>query len=288
MSSASSRSVLRIKASCGAGLARRSHPSTSAAAASSAATTTTTTKTGRRGFSSLGVIGGCLSFFFVPAGARASTVSTSAGFFGKFLNPEFKQARDYVGLGMRKFLDGDVAGSVADFDEAISLDASYKGRLWQRGLSLYYTRDYSEAAEQFRVDVSLNPNDTEEALWTYLCEAQTVGPAKAREQFLVVGTDPRPLLRTVYKVYRRPTSQGEGQDDGPGEILEVASRSGSAHDDFYAKLYVSLWHESVGNADLAKKFMLEAVDTRYALQSGDYMCGLANVHLQQRGWSTAG
>ena len=81
--------------------------------------------------------------------------------------------------------------SVADFDEAISLDASYKGRLWQRGLSLYYTRDYSEAAEQFRVDVSLNPNDTEEALWTYLCEAQTVGPAKARDQFLVVGTDPR-------------------------------------------------------------------------------------------------
>ncbi len=224
------------------GRPRRSHPSTSAPSAAMASTA----KMGRRGFSSLGL--GCclpLSLLLAPPGARASTV-TSAGFFGKFLNPEFKQARDFVQRGMRKFLDGDVAGrsaaderftpthtpllpslssssrlscpsrrrgagasssffmasvrlsqsadfaaaaavvalfvvrSVADFDEAIALDAAYKGRLWQRGLSLYYTRDFEAAAEQFRADVALNPNDTEEALWTYApCPLNSPNPLSA-------------------------------------------------------------------------------------------------------------
>ncbi len=48
--------------------------------------------------------------------------------------------------------------------------------------------------------------------------------------------------------------------------MQVASASGSAHDAFYGRLYASLWHESMGEAGLAKQLMLEAVDTRYALQ----------------------
>lgn len=39
---------------------------------------------------------------------------------------------------------------------------------------------------QFRYDVAVNPNDTEESIWAFLCEAQLVGPDKARENWLQV------------------------------------------------------------------------------------------------------
>ena len=63
--------------------------------------------------------------------------------------------------------------------------------------SLYYAGRYEEAASQFRTDVSYNPNDTEESLWTWLSDARRAGPDLARKQFLEVGRDPRPLLRVV-------------------------------------------------------------------------------------------
>lgn len=44
---------------------------------------------------------------------------------------------------------------------------------------------------QFRDDVAVNPNDTEESIWAFLCEAQLVGPDAAREQFLQVRSPPR-------------------------------------------------------------------------------------------------
>jgi tetratricopeptide (TPR) repeat protein len=190
------------------------------------------------------------------------------------------QARKRVQEGMRTFLDGNVEASVAKFDQALALDPSYKPKLWQRGLSLYYTKQYAEAAEQFRCDVAYNPNDTEEALWTFLSESQLVGPQKARKDFLLVGKDPRPLLRTVYDVYRN------AETTSPDEILQVARTSYSAHDEFYSNLYAALWYESMGKGfeDDAKRLMLQSLDTRYALQSGDYMCGLAEVHCKVRKW----
>jgi len=59
-----------------------------------------------------------------------------------------------------------------------------KPYLWQRGLSLFYAGRYADAAEQFRTDVAVNPNDTEEAIWAYLAEAQLVGAEQARQQLL--------------------------------------------------------------------------------------------------------
>ena len=41
---------------------------------------------------------------------------------------------------------------------------------------------------QFRDDVAVNPNDTEESIWAFLCEAQLLGAEAARQQFLQVGS----------------------------------------------------------------------------------------------------
>ncbi|KAM0867904.1 hypothetical protein ACQ4PT_041671 [Festuca glaucescens] len=89
-----------------------------------------------------------------------------------------------VRRGMQLFKQGDVAGSAAEFDRAIELDPRQKAYLWQRGLSLYYLDRFEDAAEQFRLDVAENPNDTEESIWCFLCEAQLYGVEEARKRFL--------------------------------------------------------------------------------------------------------
>jgi hypothetical protein len=56
--------------------------------------------------------------------------------------------------------------------------------LWQRGLTLYYLGQYEEGARQFREDVAVNPNDTEESIWAFLCEAKLQGAGEARRNML--------------------------------------------------------------------------------------------------------
>lgn len=43
---------------------------------------------------------------------------------------------------------------------------------------------FEEGAAQFRLDVAQNPNDTEESIWCFLCEAQLYGVDGARQKFL--------------------------------------------------------------------------------------------------------
>lgn len=47
-------------------------------------------------------------------------------------------------------------------------------------------RRWEEGAKQFRDDVAVNPADTEEAIWAFMCEARLWGPQRARDQFLEV------------------------------------------------------------------------------------------------------
>lgn len=52
----------------------------------------------------------------------------------------------------------------------------------------------------------------------------------------------------------------------------------------WAVQYTGLYHESFGDASRAEKAMLEAVQTPYAQQSGDYMAAVAAVHCLTRGF----
>lgn len=56
-------------------------------------------------------------------------------------------------------------------------------------LSIYllpFYRRFEEGAQQFRLDVAQNPNDTEESIWCFLCEAQLYGVDEARKRYLEV------------------------------------------------------------------------------------------------------
>ncbi|XP_034221095.1 uncharacterized protein LOC117631878 isoform X2 [Prunus dulcis] len=151
--------------------------------------------------------------------------------------------------GMVLFRQGDVSGSVAEFDKAIELDPRQQAYLWQRGLSLYYLDRFEEGAEQFRLDVAQNPNDTEESIWCFLCEAQLYGTSEARERFLEVGQDPRPVMRDAYNMFK------EGGDPEKKKT------------------------------DAAELHIVTAYQSPYGQRSDDYMASLAKVHCLCRKWS---
>ncbi|KAG8649646.1 uncharacterized protein LOC110620122 isoform X2 [Manihot esculenta] len=154
--------------------------------------------------------------------------------------------------GMVLFRQGDVLGSLAEFDKAIELDPRQKAYLWQRGLSLYYLDRFEEGAEQFRLDVAQNPNDTEESIWCFLCEAQLYGVDEARKRFLE---------------------------------LVTAFSNGPENEYFYASLYAGLYHESQNKPDAAKFHIVAACRSPYGQRSDDYMAALSKVHCLCRNWS---
>lgn len=183
---------------------------------------------------------------------------------------------DLMRKGMEAFQQSRVADSVTLFDESAS--AGYpKAMLWQRGLSLYYADRFEDGATQFRKDVEMNPNDTEESIWAMLCEAQTLGFEEARKRMLVVGRDGRRVMRTVYSLFR-------GEDEATNlEALRKAA-SGGGGDQFYAALYLGLFAEARGDKAEAKRWITQATASKYAKTSGDYMADLARVHKKVRGW----
>lgn len=177
--------------------------------------------------------------------------------------------------GMLLFRKGDVLGSLVEFDKAIELDPRQKAYLWQRGLSLYYLDRYDEGAEQFRLDVAQNPNDTEESIWCFLCEAQLYGVDGARKRFLEVGRDPRPVMREAYNMFK---------DGGDPEKTVAAFLSGQPNEYFYASLYVGLYYESQNEPDAAKAHLIAACQSPYGSRTDDYMAALAKVHCECRNW----
>ncbi|XP_038716346.1 lipoprotein NlpI [Tripterygium wilfordii] len=192
-------------------------------------------------------------------------------------NDNAREAILAIRRGMLLFRQGDVLGSLAEFDKAIELDPRQKAYLWQRGLSLYYLDRFEDGAEQFRFDVAQNPNDTEESIWCFLCEAKLYGVQGARKRFLKVGRDPRPVMRETYNLFK---------DGGYPEKLVAAFSNGRESEYFYASLYAGLYHESQNKLDSAKFHIMAACQSSYGQRSDDYMVSLAKVHCLCRNWST--
>jgi hypothetical protein len=218
----------------------------------------------------------------VAAAAAAAAVAAAAAAASASASTA-DDPRALVAAGMRAFERGDVAASLDAFDAALVAAPSMRPYLWQRGLSLYYLGSpedpapWREGARQFRDDVAVNPNDTEEAIWAFLCEARLEGAPAARAKFLKVGRDRRPVMRAAVEAFEAGSV--------PERILVAAGGDGEGHDGFYARLYVGLWHESEGDVGAARAALEAAAATAYARGSGDYMAALARVHCRQRGWA---
>ena len=178
--------------------------------------------------------------------------------------------------GMAKFVNDDVEGSIADFDLVVQGAPRMEPYMWQRGLSLYYAERYEDGAAQFRKDVAVNPNDTEEAIWAFLCDARDPNVGFDRADLMRTGPDPRRYMRAAYDLF-------DARDAASDAALEAVAALGPV-DEFYSLLYRGLWREARGDEAGARDLLVAAAQTQYANRSGDYMAALALVHCKRRGW----
>jgi lipoprotein NlpI len=165
------------------------------------------------------------------------------------------------------FGTGRLQESAAAFDRVAALLPGYAPQLWQRGIALYYVGRYEDCRAQFESHRTVNPNDVENAAWHFLCVARADSVKVAREALLPVGPDRRAPMAEIYAMFRGDLS--------PGDVMVAAGDSPGAQ--FYAFLYIGLYHEAAGRADLARENITAAAAEAYA-SVGGYMHMVARVH----------
>lgn len=164
------------------------------------------------------------------------------------------------------FENGRIKESAAGFDRLVKLVPDKAPDLWQRGIVLYYAGRYKDCREQFESHRTVNPNDVENAAWHFLCVARAESPEKARAALLPVGPDSRVPMREIYQMFRGELA--------PEKVLASAGPQTEAQ--FYAYLYMGLYHEALGNQDRAREYITTAAHGRFA--AGGYMHTVAEVH----------
>eukprot|EP00940_MAST-03C_sp_MAST-3C-sp2_P003059 g3059.t1 len=206
----------------------------------------------------------------------------SGDFYGPIENRE--EAVSRVRKGMSLFRDGDVSGSLREFDAAAALDKRAIGKLWQRGLSLFYSNEYDKAAEQFRIDVALNPADAEESIWHFMSAVESLktkghAPRAALEKarangFLSTEVDAREVCEYALDLMKKGRS-------GAAKLRELARARNDEKDGFYANMYIGLYARLEDDLSTAETSLKRAVKSTYAKTDNDYMIAVATVALRE-------
>ena len=181
--------------------------------------------------------------------------------------------RALLNQAMDDFAAGRLEAAVDGFDEVAALVPEAAPQLWQRGIALYYVGRYQDCREMFESHRTVNPNDVENAAWHFLCVARGESPEAARAALLPVGPDGRAPMREIYEMFRGDRTAEQVMADGE----RLAARQGPSAQ-FYAHLYVGLYHEAVGNDAAAREHFTAAAADRYA-GVGGYMQMVARVHV---------
>lgn len=181
----------------------------------------------------------------------------------------------YQNRGVLNFKAGHFKASVKDFDKYLENRPDEAPHHWQRGISHYYAGMFKEGVAQFEIHKKVNPEDVENAIWHYLCKAKVDGLKKARAALIPIKADRRPWADSAYRLFQGNLS--------PDDMLTAMTKDANAAGDpgtrnyilFYTHLYIGLFHEAEGHADLAKKHILLAAN-KYP--STHYMGDVARVH----------
>src|SRR5262245_3981703 len=88
-------------------------------------------------------------------------------------DPKLGIAYDVRGTAYFKL--GKIKESLADFDRYIELVPKAAAAHWRRGLTLYYADEFAKGVAQFTTSDKEEPNDVENAVWHFLCDAKVKG-----------------------------------------------------------------------------------------------------------------
>jgi lipoprotein NlpI len=188
-----------------------------------------------------------------------------------------KNPEGYDHRGTAQFKLGNIKESLADFDKQIQLAPALGPAHWRRGLTLYYAEKFADGVKQFTSSDKAEPEDVENAVWHFLCNARVQGLKKAQGEMLKVAKDPRgDYMMKIYQMFKG--------DAKPEDVFKSAE-AGKVADDlrkeqrFYANYYVSMYYEAAGEPKKSLEHMKVAVE-KYPI--GHYMMDVANVHLKLR------
>jgi lipoprotein NlpI len=181
----------------------------------------------------------------------------------------------YYWRGRSLFCQGEIKRSILDFDRLVKLAPKLESRQWERGIALYYAGEFERGAKQFELYQTYHDNDVENSTWRYLCVARQHGVAKARETLLPIKNDPRVPMMQIYDLYRGKSTPADVLAAIESTDLSERERTARA---FYAHLYIGLWYEAAGDAELAAKHVKLAEEHKI----GHYMWDVARVHRLMR------
>lgn len=184
---------------------------------------------------------------------------------------EPEAADSYYWRGRSHFCQGEIKKAVADFDRLVKLAPKTESRQWERGIALYYAEEWERGAKQFELYQTYHDNDVENSVWRYLCVARDQGVAKAQQTVLPIKNDARVPMMQIYDLYRGKSTPAAVLAAVEGQNISERERTARA---FYAHLYVGLWHEAAGEAELAAKHLKLAEEHKI----GHYMWDVARVH----------
>ena len=207
-----------------------------------------------------------------------STWSSSSSFTRLYYgSSNLDTARQYVRAGMQSFRQGRIAESITYFDQAQAAEPRLDPYLWQRGLSYYYANQFSQASQQFRRDVQVNPLDVEEIVWDIASQLRLhpeIFPVPNALTLPPNQTDRRPIMNVVYQLF-----QGQGTEQALARAGHDAPGR-RASDEFYALLYLGLFAEVRQEPTKAQHYFQQALQTEYATTTtgrSDYMTDVARV-----------
>ena len=187
-------------------------------------------------------------------------------------NPTFHYLRGRV-----QFRLGQFDASVKSFDTYVEAAPKAESRQWERGISMYYAKQYKRGAEQFELYQTFHDQDVENSVWRFLCMVPETGVKKARAVMLPIENDRRIPMMKVFEMYRGTAS--------PEDVLKEAKRGEPDANTlngrlFYAHLYLGLYYEVLKKDDLARKYIKLAADKSLIGHPGinTYMWDVARVH----------
>ena len=201
---------------------------------------------------------------------RKRTLQWELDNWNRYLNLNPHLPHIYIRRGMAKFKIAHIDGSIYDFDCAEHLDGSLTPYLWQRGIAYYYANRFEAAANQFDVGLTINGSDIEQTIWHYLSLVRTRGTAYARKHLFPLEGERPPTLTAIYNLCSGHMT--------PEQVLTVGRRGGD-RGRFYSHLYIGLYCDAYGRADLAQQYVTTAI-TKYPID--DYMWYVAMVHQSLR------
>lgn len=177
--------------------------------------------------------------------------------------------------GMMHFRRNHLDKALADFDRANELDPRMGPQNWQRGIALYYAGRFADGRRQFELHQTVNSADVENAVWHFLCHAREKNPEVAREALIPIRGDTRVPMKEVHQLFAGKAT--------PADVIRAAEETpadpkAKRRHLFYAKLYLGLYFEAIGDKAKAAENIRAAADTA---PRDDYMGDVARVHARR-------